>query len=166
MVYNLEVVMDQNVVFESLTRQREGLKALAILLVEEFAILTARDKSGLADMELSVQELIRQLLKERDDLGTRLGQTRFENEGLRQCLARHAQRPQLEALLQEIEELEKQCSRQATVNADLVMALVNQSQDMLSFMHDQIKPRNEEVYSRKGRFADDATEPRLLQGRF
>jgi len=157
--------MNHTMLLESLIRQREGLKALAILLVEEFAILTAKDKSGLADMELSVQELIRQLLKERDDLETCLGKVMPEVEGLRQCIDRHDHSGELEALLKDIEQLEKQCSRQATANADLVMALVRQSQDMLSFMHDQVKPRNEDVYSRKGRFADDAIEPRLLQGR-
>lgn len=157
--------MDHKVVLESLIRQREGLKALAILLVEEFAVLTARDKSGLADMELAVQELIRQLLKERDDLRSCLSELMPESEGLRHYVDQHVQGAELETLVREIEQLERQCSRQATTNADLVMALVEQSRDMLSFMHDQVKPRNEDVYSRQGSFTSDATEPRLLQGR-
>jgi hypothetical protein len=87
------------------------------------------------------------------------------SEGLRHYVDQHEQGTELETLIRDIEQLERQCSRQATTNADLVMALVEQSRDMLSFMHDQVKPRNEDVYSRQGSFTSDATEPRLLQGR-
>ena len=157
--------MKHTQIVESLIRQREGMKILSSLLKEEFSALTARDKSGLVDMELAVQELIRQLARERDDLKAALSKVMPGGQGLSQFIDRQAPDSSLKKLVADMELLERQCSRQATVNADLVMALVQQSQDMLSFMHDQVRPRNEDVYSRRGDFAADCSEPRLLQGR-
>ncbi|WP_316901258.1 flagellar protein FlgN [Pseudodesulfovibrio indicus] len=152
---------------ENLVRQNKAMLLMFFLLEEEFSRLTQLKPQAVSQVELSIQELMRQVAGERHSLRRMLvrvepsakrvrdlypGLERETADGLRELLTR-------------LDEIEQRCAIQAAKNHQMAMALFDQSKGLLTFMHNQIKPKNTNAYGRTGRFAKGVNDARLLSGR-
>jgi hypothetical protein len=68
-------------------------------------------------------------------------------------------------LLRTIDDGEQRCARMASHNAELSLALLDQSQALLTQLHDAVTPKHRNVYSAKGRFAEPRIGAALISGR-
>lgn len=148
--------------YQNLHRQEKALEVLETLLAEEFAELRERKPESITALEFSIHELMRQIANERTTLKESLGGQRLAD--VIQILAEEEQ-AELNALLQRIDVLEKRCSRQASMNAELAMALHDQSQALLNHLQSQIQPRNNATYGRTGAYTQSRPEAVLIHGR-
>ncbi|MGE4506013.1 MAG: flagellar export chaperone FlgN [Desulfovibrionaceae bacterium] len=155
---------------ENLTRQHKALELLFVLLEEEFSRLMERNSRNVTPLELSIQELMRQLAAERVCL-----------RGMVQAMDPTAQRvreiveqlePELASavadLLAKIDKVEQRCGIQANKNQQLALALYDQSTKLLTFMQKQISPPVDTgSYSAKGRYRkNSSSQATILHGRF
>jgi hypothetical protein len=152
---------------ENLSRQSKAFTLLLLLLEEEYSRLTERNPQGVSKLEMTLQELMRQLAAERLSLKRLLqetfpGGTRLRDlPGLLGDNGGDETRESLEA----IDALEQRCSQQAAKNQQLAMGLLDQSRGMLEFLHKKVQPQNTSAYSAKGRYAKAGSKPALLSGR-
>ncbi len=157
------------IVEENLVRQNKGMILLKVLLEEEFARLMNRDPRGVSQIELSIQELLRQLSVERLSLRNLVKRVDPAVERIREL--RNSMDEEafnvLDELLEMLDKTEQQCAVQASKNHELAKALQDQSKSLLDFMHKEIQPKNNDAYSAKGRFAKAASnsQPHILRGR-
>ncbi|EPR41706.1 FlgN family protein [Desulfovibrio sp. X2] len=153
---------------ENLDRQHKAMVVLYELLQEEFSLLRAGKPQEVTGLEMSIQELIRQIALERAELKSMV----LAREGtvVRLNVLVDSMPPEegepLRKLVNTIDALEQACARQADKNSNLAMALFDQSKSMLEFMQSQIKPKRVDVYARNGRFAQGKSEAALLHGRY
>lgn len=134
-------------IYESLSRQERALALLRDLLQEEYEILLGRDTNTVVALEFSIQELIRQLAVEkalviRSLAGQRVmeyAKTLAEEEG-----------DAIKLLFTLIDEGEQAVARQASRNAQLSLALLDQSTHTLKALTSQVVPPKSGVYSRNG----------------
>lgn len=146
----------------NLNRQFKGLELLHALLEEEFDVLRHRDTDAVTALEFSIHELLRQIAVERMDLkNTMQGTTLLEYAGL----LPDDEGQEVRRLYHLIDALEQRCSRQATYNTELSLALLDQSQSLLVFLHDQITPKEDQCYSSGGRLRDPHPTAALYSGR-
>lgn len=154
---------------ENLSRQNCALKLLSDLLEEEFAELCERRPQEVSILELSIQELMRQIAAERKSLRAMIsrsypGKTRvFEVAETLSADEAKALGDQIQAL----DRAEQICAIQADKNRQLVVGLYDQSLDLLKRLHQSIEPGKSDVYSRRGRYAK-AQQPQasVFRGRF
>lgn len=132
---------------ESLSRQDKALALLRDLLEEEYRILLARDTDGVVAQEFSVQELIRQLAVEKTTVIKALDGVRV-TEYARSL----PQEPGevLRALFRSVDQGEQEVSRQASRNAQLSLALLDQSSRTLQALTSRAMPPRAETYGRRG----------------
>jgi hypothetical protein len=152
---------------DSLHRQKEGLGVLIGLLREEFAELSGGSPKAVGQVELAVQELMRQLTAERLALRTAVqsvSPNRTRLSEILPALPAEAAGP-LADLLREIDDREQVCAKQADKNYRLALALLDQSKSLLDFIQREISPPNQNVYSPKGRYGQPRPEAALLRGR-
>lgn len=140
---------------ENLTRQIRALELLSSLLEEEFADLRDRRPQDVSVLELSIQELMRQIAVERRSLramieATYPGKQRVSE--VAQALDAEAAKA-LSDRLAELDRAEQTCAIQADMNRQLAMGLYDQSLDLLKRLHQAIEPGKSDMYSRRGRFA-------------
>ncbi len=150
-------------IHESLSRQDKALFLLRDLLEEEYEVLLGRDTNLVAALEFSIQELIRQIAVEKDLVIRSLGGKRVleyadelpQEQG-------HA----LRNLFQSVDEGEQTVSRQASRNAELSLALLDQSTYTLQVLTNQVATPPTGVYGRHGDIRQPA-HPRaaLISGR-
>lgn len=153
---------------ENLVRQNKGMILLKALLEEEFSRLMNRDPKGVSQIELSIQELLRQLSVERVSLRGLIGRVdpaaqrvRDLREDMDEVVG-----DVFDELLSILDKTEQECAVQASKNHELAMALQDQSKSLLDFMHREIQPKNNNAYSAKGRFANKRTgQANILRGR-
>lgn len=152
---------------ENIHRQNKAMDYLHELLEEEFAYLTSHDPQAVTGVELSLQELLRQIAVERIVLKRLIGEAVPEAANMADLTANlePEEAGALDALLKEIDAKEQQCAIQAEKNAQLAFALVEQSRGMLDYMHKQIQPQNTTTYGRSGRYAERHPQAALLRGR-
>lgn len=146
----------------NLDRQAKGLDLLHALLDEEFSLLMARNTPEIMTLELSIHELVRQLADEKHQL------KRFLGGGLVRDYA--AMLPEEEGnalfrLWESVDKEEQSCSRQASQNAELSLALLDQSRDMLTYLHERIQPQTSSTYVRGGVFFRRRPDAALISGR-
>lgn len=132
---------------ESLLRQNKALSLLRELLEEEYGILLSRDTNGVISLEFSIQELIRQIAVEKS-LVIRL----LEGRKVMQYASSlpEDQREAMEQLFQCVDDGEQAVSRQASRNAQLSLALLDQSTRNLQALTSQVTPPLSGVYGRSG----------------
>lgn len=132
---------------ESLNRQDKALRLLKDLLEEEYGILLGRDTKAIASLEFSIQELIRQIAVEKAFVIRSLNGKRVMEfaHSLPEEQASH-----LEALFQSVDGGEQSVSRQASRNAQLSLALLDQSTQTLQALTSQVVPPLSGVYGRSG----------------
>ena len=148
--------------YQNLHRQEKALEVLKDLLAEEFAELRERKPESITAIEFSIHELMRQIANERTVLKESLGGKRLKDVML---LLPEEEQTELNALLIRIEALEKRCSRQAGMNAELALALHDQSQALLTHIQTQIQPRKNVTYGKTGAYTQSRPEAVLLHGR-
>jgi hypothetical protein len=146
----------------NLVRQFKGMQVLELLIEEEFAQLRNNKPQEITATEFAIHELMRQLAVERLELRKILGGKRLSEV---MPILSEEQQAILNNQLAELDALEQRCARQASVNAKLALALHDQSQSLLDYIQEQIKPKNQNTYGKKGRYAQTRPEATLIQGR-
>ena len=146
----------------NLARQFKALELLHSLLEEEFGLLQTRDTDAVATLEFSIHELLRQIAVERVELKSFMQETKIpEYAGL----VTEEEGVEVMRLYHLIDALEQRCARQASHNTELSLALLDQSQSLLTFLHEQISPRQENTYSAAGRYREERPSAALISGR-
>lgn len=149
-----------------LIRQKQALGLLFSLLEEEFSALLDNSPQEVSSLEFSVQELIRQLMDEKDEIRYILEKNSASS--LTQYLEDldSGESSVIREILEDLRLLEEKCSHQAMKNNEVAKALAEQSAGLLSFFYEQVTPKQENVYSARGRWYDSASKSTgLLRGR-
>lgn len=135
------------IIQESLSRQDRALELLRELLEEEYEILLSRDTRAVASLEFSIQELIRQLAVEKSLVIRSLGGRRVSEYAgsLDEDRGR-----ELLSVFQSIDGREQAVSRQASRNAQLSLALLDQSTLTLQALTSEVTPPAAGRYGRRG----------------
>lgn len=149
-------------IHNTLQRQQRALGVLLELLLEEYALLRERNTGAVVALEFSIHELVRQLAGEKADVIRLLDGGRVlhyaellpEDQGLA-----------LRTLYADIDKGEQQCSRQASLNAELSLALLDQSQRTMQELHDQVMPRTAQTYGRRGALGTSRPMASFISGR-
>ena len=152
---------------ENLVRQNKAMLLMFFLLEEEFSRLTKLKPQSVSQVELSIQELMRQVAVERHSLRRMLAKVEPSATRVRDilpCLTEE-EADSIRELLTMLDGTEQKCGVQAAKNQQMAMALFDQSKGLLNFMHNQIKPKSTTAYGRTGRFAKGINDARLLSGR-
>ncbi len=147
----------------NLDRQAKGLALLAELLDEEFSLLMERRTDDVMSLEFSIHELVRQLANEKLGVRRALGGGKVLDYAEMQT--DDGQRDELRRLWQEVDRFEQRCSRQASLNAELSLALLDQSKSVLTYLHTRIQPQTASTYSRSGEFLHKRPDAALISGR-
>ncbi len=155
----------QQIILGSLIRQAKGTELLCQLLREEYALLRAGKPDQVTGLELCIQDLIRQLVREREALIGRLHGAGITTlavflEGLGPADRRIFETWRAKTITHE-----QDSGHLASINADLAMALWKQSGVLLRHFQNQIAPRERNTYSAKGTWQDRATTATLVRGR-
>ena len=137
----------RHLINESLIRQNRALNLLRELLEEEYGILLSRDTNGVVSLEFSIQELIRQIAVEKALVIRLLGGQKVM--AYAQSLP-DDQKEAIEQLFQIVDDGEQAVSRQASRNAQLSLALLDQSTRNLQALTSQVVPPLSGVYGRSG----------------
>ncbi len=151
---------------KGLCRQIKALSLLHQLQVEEYEILRSSNKTQLSNNQFSIQALLKQILKEREHLKRLLR----EGWGVDRLSEIQGKLPEgewegLEKLLSTLREMEERCSIQSTRNADLAIAHLEQTRELVQFLYDKIKPKEKFTYSRYGKFEEKSSGPYIINGR-
>lgn len=152
-----------DLITHNLTRQFKGLELLSSLLEEEFQLLFNRDTDAVTALEFSIHELLRQIAVERMDLKNTMQGTRLLEYA---TLLPEEDGETVRRLYHLIDALEQRCSRQATHNTELSLALLDQSQDLLVFLHNQIQPKQPHCYGQHGRLREYRAQAAIFTGRY
>ncbi len=155
------------VIEENLVRQNKALMLLSLLLEEEFSRLMKSNPQSVSQIELSIQELMRQIVVERASLRRNIGEAVPGAARVSELYPslNDEMKSNFQKLLSLMDETEQKCGIQAAKNNEMALALFDQSKNLLDFMHDQIKPKNTTAYGASGRFAKAPSNARLLTGR-
>jgi len=140
---------------ENLTRQTRALELLSSLLEEEFADLCDRKPKDVSVLEISIQELMRQIALERNSLRNQIMQAypgKLRVRDVVQTLSGDEAQV-LSGQLADLDRAEQVCAIQADKNRQLAMGLYDQSLKLLKRLHQAIEPGKSDMYSRRGRFA-------------
>ncbi|OGR34451.1 MAG: hypothetical protein A2051_00840 [Desulfovibrionales bacterium GWA2_65_9] len=138
----------------NLSRQVCALELLSSLLEEEFAALMGRQPQDVSVLELSVQDLMRQLVVERMQLRRFIGAGYPGLERMRDVMAKLPAETaaKLSADLANMDRSEQLCAMQADKNRQLALGLFDQSMQLLTHLHQAIQPSKGDVYGKRGRF--------------
>ncbi len=146
----------------NLVRQWKGLELLESLLEEEFGLLRARDTEAVSSLEFSIHELLRQLAVERMEVKNAMQGTKLAEYA---DLLPEEEGGEVRRLIAAIDNAEQRCARMASHNAELSLALLDQSHALLTHLHDAVVPKQQNVYSAKGQFKEPRLGASLLSGR-
>ena len=146
----------------NLVRQQKGLELLLSLLEEEFSLLRESKTEEVVALEFSIHELLRQLADERMVMKSVMQGTRVAEYA---DMLEAEQGGELKGLLQAIDDAEQKSARQATHNAQLSLALLDQSQELFDYLYEQVTPKAEPAYGAKGGYKTHRPEAALFNGR-
>lgn len=149
-------------IHDTLHRQQQGLRLLCELLEEEYGFLLRRDIDAVVALEFSVHELVRQLAQEKALIIRLLdgGKVMVYAE-----LLPAEQGDALRALYNNIDDAEQSASRQASTNAELSLALLDQSQRTMQELHKQLVPVVTQTYGRRGAMGTHRPQASIISGR-
>ncbi|MEG2172079.1 MAG: flagellar protein FlgN [Desulfovibrionaceae bacterium] len=150
-------------IHDTLHRQQQALGVLGDLLEEEYQLLIHHDTQAVVALEFSIHELIRQLAQEKASIVQMLGGGKVLHYAE---MLPEEEAQQLRTLFQNIDRGEQRSSRQASVNTELSLALLDQSQATLTELHNQVAPKSSLTYGRRGAM-DDTRRPQasMISGR-
>ena len=146
----------------NLNRQVLALNLLGELLDEEFACLTERQVEKIMSLEFSIHELLRQLAVEKEQTILRLGGGKVLDYA--QMLDAEQGDP-IRSMYQKIDDGEQNCSRKASRNTQLSLGPLDQSKEMLDYLHSRMLPPKQDAYSKKGRYVQSAPQASIISGK-
>ncbi len=153
---------------ENLTRQYKALCLMLDLLKEEHLFILKRDKEKIGRNELSIQQLLIQVFDEREGF-RRLIKENYGTEDLNKFLDKlNGEKEAVEELVVKVMEKEEECRVCAQRNADLAIALLDQTKELINNLtgsiHKQVS--DQRLYSQKGMVKADKIKPLFLEGRY
>lgn len=151
-----------SLIYGNIDRQARALALLGRLLQEEFELLCARNTDEVMNLEFSIHELLRQIANEKDFMGRLLGGGRLRDYI---SMLGEEQAEPLNYLFNIVDSFEQRCSRQATNNCELSLALLDTSTETLNFLHDKLMPKDINTYGRAGAYVNSRPEATLISGR-
>ncbi len=152
-----------NRIRSTLNRQLQGLKVLAKLIDEEYDALRQRKTDEVVALEFSIHELVRQLVGEKELTIKLLDGGRILHYA---DLLPEEQGNVLRELYAEIDIYEQKSSRNASRNAQMSLALLDQSQRLMQELHSQIIPKAAPTYGRYGAMgSNQRPDAALISGR-
>ena len=113
-------------------------------------------------LEFSIHELLRQIAAERLSIKEVMQNTRVAEYA---DMLEPEQSAEIKALLKAIDDAEQASARQASHNTRLSLALLDQSQELLDYLQEQVKPKDEVVYGSKGVFRSHRPNAAIFSGR-
>lgn len=154
-------------ILQNLHRQKQALFLLSHLLEEEFQHLSNSDPQAVASVEFSIQELLRQIAVERQELKNTIRQIDPALPGIRELplILDEPSREQARDMLCQIDLQEQTCARKAAQNAETTRGLMDQNQVLLEFLTNEIRPKNGHTYSQRGTWLHTEGTGALLQGK-
>lgn len=153
-------------IVDNLSRQHKALNVLANLLTEEFDNLRSGKPKTVAGLQMSIQELIRQIAAERMDLKAMVRAVSPDSQRLDQFAGQlpEEDRGQLDEVMKLIDAVEQKCAMQSAKNRKIAKALWDQSKKLLDFMHGKVNPDNTDFYTAKGQFSRGRSGSVLVRG--
>ncbi len=151
------------IVYETLYRLDKAMELLHQLLEEEFSLLKKRNAEAIMSLEFSIHELLRQLAVEKECLKRFLGNGKVKDYAL--MLPNEEKKYVLE-ILQDIDDKEQICAKQASRNTQLSLGLLDQSKELLDFLHKRIVPPQKNTYGKLGSYVEHRPGPALIAGKF
>ncbi|WP_291321902.1 flagellar export chaperone FlgN [Desulfonatronospira sp.] len=153
-------------IMAALKRQKLALKLLLLLLQEEYSALMNNRPEKVSSLEFSLQELVRQMIREKEDLINTVQGAGFDGLGDYISGMDEVVRQQYLQMLQELEQEEKNMALQAVKNASIAQALSHQSAMLAREFIEQATPRQPSNYSADGRrYNDFSREAGFFRGR-
>ena len=148
---------------DTLNRQDKALDLMKELLQEEFSLLMKRDTDAVMTIEFSIHELLRQLATEKESIIQALGGGRLKDYA--QMLPEDKREIILSRWLS-IDKKEQACARQASLNTRLSLGLLDQSKDLLNYLHERLIPPQRTNYSRRGTYAKEHPQAAVFSARY
>ena len=146
-----------------LNRQDKALDLMLELLEEEFSLLMERDTDTIMTFEFSIHELLRQLANEKESIIRTLGGGKLRDYA--EMLSQDKKEIILTLWLS-IDQKEQHCARQASLNTRLSLGLLDQSKDLLNYLHERIIPPQRTSYCRNGAYAKQHPQASVFSGHF
>lgn len=146
----------------NLHRQFKALEVLEMFLDEEFEFLQVRDTDNVTNLEFSIHELLRQIAVERAEIKKQMNGASLKDYA---GLLPEEEGREIVRYYKLIDSLEQRCSRQASYNAELSLALMDQSQGLLAFLHSHIMPQAPATYGSGGRIRYERPGAAIISGR-
>lgn len=152
----------------SLFRQEKAFKLLLFMLREEFNLMQGKDPRLISKLEFSIQELLQQLVREREDLRAMVQELGGPESRLMHLVQEFPEESRKECTLhlKNIDELEQDCAKQADVNSEIALALVDQSRSLLEYLQKELLPKKQSTYTARGKMYKSQINPSRLQGRY
>lgn len=151
-------------ILENLTRQHQALKVLQFLQEEEFAHLKEFRPQSVSVQEFSIQELMRQIMVERQGVRALMQAINPAAKRLTELSELFGERwDAVRELLERIDKLEQVCAKQAEKSYSLALALFDQSSSYVDFFKKQFTPKKM-AYGPKGVFGTTKPAPAILRG--
>lgn len=149
-------------IHDTLYRQQQALGVLGDLLEEEYQLLLRHDTQSVVALEFSIHELIRQLAHEKTEIMTLLGGGKVKHYAE---MLPPEQGQAIRDLFEGIDKGEQRSARQASINTELTLALMDQSQATLTELHSQVVPKSSLTYGRRGAMDRNRPQASLISGR-
>ncbi len=149
-------------IYEALQRQKQAMYLLVDLLEEEYGLLRQRETEQVVSLEMSIHELIRQLAVEKTSVKKMLDGGKLK---VYVTLLPDEQGKNLLALFNEFDALEQKAARMASRNAQLSLALLDQSQRLMHELHSQLTPKEGLTYGRRGSMGKQRPQAAIVSGR-
>lgn len=153
-------------ILSNLERQYRAVGLLEQLQKEEFAHLSARDSGSVAVGEFSIQELLRQLARERHALHQLYALLNPAAKRLDEVIDRFTpeQAAKARELHKAIDVCEQRCAKLASRNYAMALGLYDVAKSSLDTLRGLLVPQKG-VYGAKGRMAKGSPGPGLISGR-
>ncbi|WP_462323454.1 flagellar export chaperone FlgN [Desulfoplanes sp.] len=154
-------------IIQSLSRQVKGLVLLTTLLKRELQLLKEDSPQSVAGLEFSIQDLLRQIAAERSLVRRCIHGIDPGADRLSAITGTFGEEEQeiLPQLIAEVDRLQQGCARNASMNAEIALALRDQSTSLLSFFRKQVTPKQQHTYSNHGTWASQTRTATLISGR-
>lgn len=155
----------QQIILASLIRQAKGTELLLSLLREEYALLRQGQPEEVTGLEMTIQELVRQLVREREFL------IRVLDRAGRGRLVEYLsglgadERAPFETWRARVVAHEQESARQTNINSNLAMALWEQSGNLLRHFQNQVTPKERNTYTSRGTWGNRPATATMVRGR-
>lgn len=151
------------IISSSLDRQAKALLLLHSLMKEEFGLLQENKIEEIATIEFSIHELLRQIATEKEHIIHNLGGGKVLDYAQ---MLQEEEKVSLQTLYRAVDIAEQKCARQATLNTEVSLALLKQSDQLVKELTQAVTPKFQTSYGKKGTYNKAAkADAVLISGR-